>query len=122
MRKTYLWLLLLVAGCGAPTTDTWLEQLKDAEVVKRRQAIRELAAHPEDKEQIVPALIEALGDDSDYVRRDAALALGKFGAEASEAVPVLVAALRDKTSNVRAAAQRSLKSIDTGAALKAGVR
>jgi HEAT repeat protein len=122
MRKTCICLLLLLAGCDAPTTETWLEQLKDADVVKRRQAVRELAGRPADADRVIPALMEALGDDNGYVRHDAALALGKFGADASEAVPILVAALRDKTTNVRVAAERSLKRIDATAAVRAGLR
>ena len=36
-------LALALAGCS-PSTDDWVGRLKDAEVVKRRQAVRELAA------------------------------------------------------------------------------
>jgi HEAT repeat protein len=122
MRLSSFCLVLMIVGCGAPATDTWLLQLKDGDVVMRRQAIRELAARPADAEQVIPALIEALGDNNGYVRHDAALALGKFGGQASEAVPTLLAALQDKTTNVRAAAERSLKKIDTSAAVKAGMR
>jgi len=113
---------LLMTGCSAPSTDDWLEQLKDAEVVKRRQAIRELGPRTAEAERIVPALTVALRDESSYVRHDAAMALGKLGAEASEAVDALTAALKDKEQNVRTAAGTALKKIDPQAASKAGIR
>src|ERR1700676_689623 len=100
--------VLSLAGC-APSTDNWLAQLKDSDVVKRRQAIRELGARSGEAELIVPALTAALRDESGYVRRDAAAALAKFGPEAREAVPALTSALKDKDSSVRAAAGTALK-------------
>jgi len=107
---------LLIAGCGAPSTEDWLSQLKDQEVVKRRQALRELGPRLAEAERIVPALTEALRDDNGYVRHDAAVVLGKFGADARGAVPALTAALKDKERNVRTAAAAALKKIDPQAA------
>ena len=77
-RLFLIGLALVLAGCGKSTED-WLAQLKDGDVVKRRQAIRELGARNADASQIVPALTEALRDESGYVRHDAATTLGKFG-------------------------------------------
>jgi HEAT repeat protein len=115
-------LVLTVAGCGAPSTDYWLEQLKDPDVVKRRQAIRELAARTAEPERAVPALTEALQDESGYVRHDAAWAIGTFGAEAREAVPALTVARNDQARNVRVAAVAALRRIDPLAARKPDIR
>jgi HEAT repeat protein len=114
--------LLLVAGCGPRSTDDWLRQLKDAEVVKRRQAVRELGARLAEAGRIVPALTDALRDESGYVRHDAATTLGKFGGEARTAVPALVGALKDRERTVRTAAAAALKKVDPTAAAKAGIR
>jgi HEAT repeat protein len=113
--------LLFLAGCAA-STDDWLGQLKDPEVVKRREAVRELAAQASEAPRVVPALTEALRDTSPYVRHDAALALAKFSAEARAAVPALTTALKDQDRSVRVAAGKSLKKIDAEAAKKAGLR
>src|SRR5690242_8242413 len=112
--------LLALSGCAA-STDDWLGQLKDPEVVKRREAVRELAARASEAPRVVPALTEALRDVSPYVRHDAAVALAKISAEAREAVPALTTALKDQDRNVRAAAGKALKKIDAEAAKKAGL-
>jgi HEAT repeat protein len=111
-------LVLLVAGCGLRSTDAWLARMKDAEVVKRRQAIRELANRTGDAGRIVPALVEALRDESGYVRRDAALTLGKFGPQAKQAVGPLQDALKDRERQVRTAAGTALKKIEPGSGEK----
>jgi HEAT repeat protein len=113
-------LALCIAGC-APSTDDWIRQLKDSDVVKRREALRELGPRASEAGRIVPVLTDALRDESGYVRRDAALVLAKFGAEAREAVPGLLVALKDKEQGVRTAAATALKKIDAQAASKAGV-
>jgi HEAT repeat protein len=109
-------LLLLVSGCTGPrSTEDWLRQLKDSEVVKRREAIRELGARITEAEQVAPALVEALQDANSYVRHDAAVTLGKLGAAAKQGVPALMAALKDKERSVRKAAAQALKRIDPAA-------
>jgi HEAT repeat protein len=120
-RRLLLSVILALAGCSA-STDDWVRQLKDAEVVKRREALRELAARTAEAPRIVPPLTEALRDASPYVRRDAAVALAKLGAEARAAVPALTAAVKDRDRSVRAAAGKALKRIDPRAANKAGIR
>jgi HEAT repeat protein len=121
-RLVVMALTLLAAGCGWHSTDHWRQQLKDADVVKRRQAVRELAARPAEAERVVPALVEALGDDNGYVRHDAAAALGNFGPEAKTAVPALVAALADRERSVRTAAGAALRKIDPAAVPSAARR
>jgi HEAT repeat protein len=59
----------------------------------------------------VPALAEALRDDSDVVRRLAADALGRFGVEAERAVPAVCTLVEDTSPNVRAAAMYALGRI-----------
>ncbi len=120
-RVMALSLAIMAVGCGH-SSDDWIRQLKDADVVKRREAIRELASMSSEAGRVVLALSEALSDENSYVRHDAALALGKFGAEARPATPALLAARKDKELSVRKAAAESLKRIDPEAAAKAGVK
>jgi HEAT repeat protein len=108
----------LIAGCAGPSTEDWVRQLKDEDVVKRRQAVRELQTRAADADRIVPALTEALRDENAYVRHDAAIALGLFGAEAQGSVHALRTALKDKEANVRQAAAQALQRIDPATARK----
>jgi HEAT repeat protein len=59
----------------------------------------------------VPALSEALADQSPPVRAGAARSLGKIGPPARRAVPGLTAALKDPEESVRAAAAEALGQI-----------
>ena len=115
-------LVLMASGCSSPSTEHWLGQLSDPDVVRSREAIREFAKRTAEPERVVPALTEALRDENGYVRHDAAWAIGHFGAEAQEALPALNVALKDEARNVRIAAVSALKKIDPGAAGKVGVR
>jgi HEAT repeat protein len=113
MRRLLILILALpLAGCGPRSTSDWLVRLKDPDVVKRRQAIRELGSKTGEAERVVPALVEALRDENGYVRHDAATTLGKFGEDAREAIPTLLAALKDADPSVRRAAAAALKHID----------
>jgi HEAT repeat protein len=89
-------------------------------VVRRRQAIRELGTASGEAGRVVPALTEALKDDSPYVRHEAATTLPKFGDAARPAVPALKLALKDKDQNVRHAAEAALKKISPGDAPTGG--
>jgi HEAT repeat protein len=110
-RLLVLGVVVLVASGCSRSTDHWLRQLKDPDVMKRREAVRELGQCTSDAERVVPALVEALRDPSAYVRHDSATALGKFGPQAQSAVPALSAALKDKDANVRRMAEAALKKV-----------
>jgi len=64
-----------------------------------------------DASEAVPALIQALGDESQYVRSAAADALGEFGSQARDAVPALIEALGDEYSGLRSSAARALRDV-----------
>ncbi len=110
-RSLLMAFLVFVAGCGQKTTDDWMRQLKDGDVLLRREAIRELGDCREEAGRVVPALTEMLHDKDQYVRHDAALTLGKFGPEARESVPAIKALLNDRRQNVRHGISAALKKI-----------
>lgn len=113
--------MVLAAGCGqSRSVDDWLEQLRNPDILLRRQACRELGSLPAEASRTVPPLIEALRDEDAHVRHDAAMALGKLGPEARPAVSSLIAALGDKDKRVHAAAAAALKKIEPDAAVKPG--
>jgi HEAT repeat protein len=112
-RGMLLVFVVFVVGCGQKTTDDWLKQLKDEDVLFRREAIRELGECSGEPERVVPALTEMLRDKDQYVRHDAALTLGKFGPDARGAIPAIKAMLKDKNQNVRHGIAAALKKIST---------
>ena len=108
-------------GLRLPTTETWLEQLKDGEVVKRRQAIRELAARPADGDRMFRP--------SSRARRRQRLCPPRCGFVLASSAPTRTRQCRywsprsgQNEQMLRTAAERSLKKINTTEALKAGVR
>jgi RNA polymerase sigma factor (sigma-70 family) len=64
----------------------------------------------------VPALIQALQSDDNYLRERSATALGKFGSQAKPAVSALTKALEDSDANVRRQVAKSLKLINSAPA------
>ena len=104
--------LLACAGCGKKSTDELIEDLKSPEAGKAIVAVRLLQHRKGDAAQVVPALIEALKDNSDDVRSSAAIGLGYFGEKAKEAIPALEAAQKDRDARVREAAGIALCRID----------
>lgn len=82
----------------------WLDVLKTTETADRqwKKAVNSLA---EMGLRVVPALIEATGDDHPEVRRGASQALHKIG---PAVVPFLIKALKHDNSSVRETAARSL--------------
>ena len=57
---------LLAAGCGR-STDDWLRQLKDADVVKRREAVRELSSMSSEAANVA-GRIDGVAEESDSSR------------------------------------------------------
>ena len=64
----------------------------------------------------VPALIEALRDNSSYVRWAAVAVLGEMSTTAADAVPPLIEALRGDDKDVRWAAVGALGKVGPAAA------
>jgi HEAT repeat protein len=118
-RVLLLVFAVFIVGCGQKSTDDWLRQLKDDDVLMRREAIRELGDCAGEAPLVVPALTEMLRDKNPYVRHDAALSLGKFGPEAREAVPAIKAMLKDKDQTVRHGVAAALQKI-SGSGVPAG--
>jgi HEAT repeat protein len=116
-------LLLTTSGCGLRSADELLAQLNDPDVLKRREAINELAARRLNPRRSIPALAAALQDPSGFVRHDAASALGVFGPQGRAALPALAQSMtRDPARPVRVAAAASLKRIDPEVARRLGIR
>jgi HEAT repeats len=82
-------------------------------------ALGELA---QDREHVIPVLINGLGSSSDDIRFASAEALGKFGTNAASAVPALLKTLADTQQDVRSYSSNALMAIDPEAAAKAGIK
>jgi HEAT repeat protein len=83
---------------------------------KAAEALGKIGAVTED---VIPSLIEALGNDDQCLRANAAEALGRIGPMAEEAGSALVRLLEDKDGSVRVAAAYAL--VDIGVHEKASV-
>ena len=85
-----------LAAVGEPAVPALTEVLgDDTNWWARAGAAAALGCMGEPAQGAVPALIEALKDDSEWVRRNAADTLGNIGPSARSAVPALVEALND---------------------------
>jgi HEAT repeat protein len=104
--------LLACAGCGKKSTSELTQDLNSHEPGKPIVAVRLLAQRKGDAAHVVPALIEALNNNSNDVRLSAAIGLGHFGAKAKEAIPALQTAEHDRDARVREAAGIALCRID----------
>jgi HEAT repeat protein len=104
--------LLACAGCGKKSTSELIQDVKSRQPGDRIAAVRLLPQRKGDAAQVVPALMEALKDNSDDVRWSAAIGLGYFGAKAREAIPALETAQHDSDARVREAAGVALCRID----------
>ena len=80
------------------------------------QAAIELGELHREPNVAVPALIQSLQSDDNYMREKSATALGKFGSQAKSAIPALTKALEDSDTRVRRQAAVALKRINSGAA------
>jgi HEAT repeat protein len=103
---------LACAGCGKKATSELMQDLKSPRPGDRIAAVRLLPQRKGEAADVVPALIEALKDNSDDVRWSAAIGLGYFGEKAKEAVPSLETAQHDSDARVREAAGVALCRID----------
>jgi HEAT repeat protein len=86
-----------------------IEALKDVDAGVRERAARALGCI--DPAAALPALVDALKDDSYPVRGTAAWAIGRTGSSAVAAIPQLYEALRTADYYVRAFVQEALAEI-----------
>lgn len=77
----------------------------------RKQAAETLRRLGPEARQAIPALVQALGDEDDYVRGLVVAALVAVGLRAEESVPALLEALEDESEYRRAGAADALGSI-----------
>ncbi|SRR5216683_1041558 len=109
-------LLLLSAGCSHKKEERSLADLLRA-LKANDEAVRIMAAEELGEQgltepgQAVPALRDALKDQSANVRQVAVKALAKIGPEARSAAHALKKALTDSDVGVRLAAAEALKAV-----------
>lgn len=77
----------------------------------RKQAADTLRRLGPEARQAIPALIQALGDEDDYVRGLVVAALSTVGRRAEESIPALLEALEDESEYRREGAADALGSI-----------
>jgi RNA polymerase sigma factor (sigma-70 family) len=82
--------------------------------IEASQAATELGELHRDPDLSVPALIQSLQSDDNYVREQSATALGKFGSQAKPAIAALTKALKDSDARVRRQAAAAIKRINSG--------
>jgi HEAT repeat protein len=114
-KTAFLLALVLTApGCGGKRRSVaeLQENLKSGNEAVRIGAADELREMSRSAAaEAVPALTQALQDQSPYVRAAAAKALGHIGPEARPAAAALRKAAQDKDDGVRIAATQALKAI-----------
>ena len=103
----------VMAGLGKKVVPRLIEALKVEEVRLRAAAIIARIGPP--AKAAVPALGDALGDESSETRNEVLFALAAIGPEAKAAVPAITKALRDPDMNVRYAACHALGQIGPAA-------
>ena len=112
-----LWALLLCAGlgigCGGPSPEEYIHQLKSKQKAERIKAANQLIRF--DADEVVPLLIEEADSGYIRVRFEVMHLLGRFKDE--RAVPTLVAALKDQSPRVAAAAAWAMGQIGSPDAL-----
>lgn len=104
-----------VFGVDGKSSGTLIAELKDQKVNVRIHAASALGGSVGRgvASRAVPALAEALQDQSAIVRCTAAESLGWIGPKAKDAMPSLIAALRDHDTHVRIAAAEASIRIDS---------
>lgn len=89
-----------------------ISNLKVPDAEDRRHAAETLGRMGQAAREAVPALVEAVRNDSDAgMRKSAASALGQMGEAAREAIPLLIDALKDSDSEMRAQAAEALGNL-----------
>ena len=101
-------------------TPILIEAVRSGDSFTRAVALEPLASIADPA--AVPALIEALSDQSLGVRANAMTALGRIGRPAQTAVPILIKVLSDKQGNIRISAAGALGAIGDPAAVPALTR
>jgi len=104
----------VMAGLGEKVVPRLIEALGVEDARLRAAAIIARIGPP--AKGAVPALIDALGDESSETRNEVLFALGAIGPAAEAAVPAIAKALRDPDMNVRYAACYALCQIGPAAA------
>jgi HEAT repeat protein len=96
---------------GRPLS-SWIADLKAAAPATRNAAAYAISGMGPAAKAAVPALVEALKDESNpTVRYPVCIALLEIGPGAKEAVPALTEALDDRNDDVAAMARRAIRSI-----------
>lgn len=103
----------VMAGLGEKVVPRLIEALGAKEVRRRAAAILARIGPP--AKAAVPALVDALGDESSETRNEVLFALGAIGPGAEAAVPAIAKALHDPDMNVRYAACYALSQIGPAA-------
>lgn len=109
------------AGSKDPVTDgrplsQWIADLKQPAPQTRNAAAYEIAGMGPEAAAAVPALIEALDDESPVVRFPVTVALGEIGPAAKAAVPRLRVMVDEEINDeVAASARRALRHIEPAA-------
>ena len=115
VRAAAAWALGTVEAPSAPVVDALAGRLRrDAVPMARVAAARALAGAGEASRPLVPALFEALGDDSETVRHAAARALARLGPRDLD-VSLLASALDSEDAYVRGFAAWSLGNLGPSA-------
>jgi tetratricopeptide (TPR) repeat protein len=91
------------------TVATLVETLKNGDIGERRLAVQDIGRFGPTAAEAVPALIDALGEEQQWLRIGSARALGKIGPAAVAAIPTLTAMQDD--DSVGSFAKQALKEI-----------
>jgi TolB-like protein/tetratricopeptide (TPR) repeat protein len=87
---------LYLAALPLETTALSLaDTMRHGDLAERRHAVQSLRRLGPAAADAIPALIEMLGDENNWIRKDAAIALGKIGPAAEAAIPALTAIQND---------------------------
>jgi hypothetical protein len=136
MKKLLLGLtVVLLAGCGdrkggegreavfgGQTTSYWIQQLKNKDQEKKKEAIRILVQNSVKDKTIMDDLMTAVKGDDNELRRGVCEVFGAMGWDApEEAFSTLETMLRDNDSKVAVAAGAAMRQINPKKAAAAGV-